>query len=46
MPNQEHLKILQQGAKAWNEWMEIYDDIPDLCKADLQNHKKEKAPVG
>ncbi|HVN82238.1 MAG TPA: toll/interleukin-1 receptor domain-containing protein [Terriglobia bacterium] len=34
MANPEHLKILQQGVKAWNEWREQSPDIlPDLCEA-------------
>jgi len=31
MANQEHLDILKQGVKVWNEWREQHPDIsPDL----------------
>ena len=36
MANQEHLDILKQGVKVWNQWREEYNDImPDLSRADL-----------
>ena len=36
MANEEHLKILKQGAEAWNQWREKNPEItPDLSKADL-----------
>jgi uncharacterized protein YjbI with pentapeptide repeats len=36
MANEEHLKILEQGAKAWNQWREENPDVrPDLTWADL-----------
>lgn len=37
MANPEHLEILRQGVKAWNEWRRrnIYV-IPDLSGADLR----------
>jgi hypothetical protein len=36
MANEEHLKILKQGVKAWNEWRKENPDIlPDLSGADL-----------
>jgi hypothetical protein len=36
MANQEHLAILKQGVKAWNEWRAGHPDIvPDLSGADL-----------
>ena len=42
MANKEHLKILKQGVKVWNNWRgDIPADLPDLrgadlCRADLQ----------
>jgi hypothetical protein len=37
MANPEHLKILEQGVKAWNKWrQETFDMIPDLTGADLR----------
>jgi len=36
MANEEHLKILNQGVEAWNEWREKNPAItPDLNKANL-----------
>ena len=36
MANEQHLKILQQGAHTWNEWrIDNPSTIPDLCGADL-----------
>ncbi len=36
MANEEHLKILKQGAEAWNRWREKNPKIKrDLTKADL-----------
>ncbi len=36
MANEEHLKILKQGAEAWNQWREKNPEItPDLSKANL-----------
>src|SRR6476646_6289354 len=36
MANEEHLKIIKQGVKSWNEWREGNPDIvPDLREADL-----------
>ena len=36
MALEEHLKILQQGVAAWNEWREKNPElIPDLRKANL-----------
>ncbi len=36
MANIEHLKILNQGVKKWNEWRKTNDDIrPDLSYSDL-----------
>ena len=38
MANQEHLKILQQGVDAWNEWRRENPEIkPDLSGADLRH---------
>jgi len=38
MANQEHLDLLKQGAKVWNQWREKHPDIqPDLSRADLTN---------
>jgi len=37
MANPEHLEILKQGVKAWNEWRrENPDVVPDLARADLR----------
>jgi uncharacterized protein YjbI with pentapeptide repeats len=37
MANEEHLKILKQGAEAWNEWREANGDMaPDLSGASLR----------
>ncbi len=36
MANEEHLKILNRGVEAWNEWREKNPQItPDLSKANL-----------
>ncbi len=36
MANPEHLAILKQGVKVWNEWREQNRDVrPDLNRADL-----------
>jgi hypothetical protein len=36
MANQEHLRILRQGVKAWNQWREQHADVrPDLRGANL-----------
>lgn len=38
MANQEHLEILKQGVKAWNQWRKEHPEIqPDLRDADLRN---------
>ena len=37
MANPEHLKILKQGVKAWNDWREDNPNIiPDLSRSDLR----------
>lgn len=37
MADKEHLRILQRGVDAWNEWRESNPNIvPDLSKADLR----------
>jgi len=37
MANSEHIKILDQGAKAWNKWRDENDEIKlDLSKAVLR----------
>ena len=43
MANEEHLRILKQGADNWNEWREEHHDVyypglswPDLSEADLR----------
>jgi len=37
MANPEHLEILKQGVKAWNEWrLEHLDISPDLSEVDLR----------
>ena len=35
MANEEHVKIIKQGAKVWNRWREETKVEPDLSKADL-----------
>jgi hypothetical protein len=36
MANPEHLNLLKQGVKEWNEWRDSHPNIkPDLSKADL-----------
>jgi hypothetical protein len=38
MANPEHLEILKQGVKAWNEWRREHPDVkPDFSRADLIN---------
>ena len=40
MANQEHLDILKQGVRAWNQWRTEYAHIqPDLSEADLSGAK-------
>jgi uncharacterized protein YjbI with pentapeptide repeats len=37
MANPEHLKILEQGIEAWNQWREVNPTIkPNLRKAKLE----------
>ena len=37
MANKEHLEILKQGVKPWNQWREEHPEIePDLWNADLR----------
>ena len=44
MANQDHLKILHQGVKAWNDWRSANADIrPDLSGADLSDAKLSEA---
>jgi hypothetical protein len=39
MANPEHLRILQQGIEAWNQWRrEPRDSKPDLTGAKLMTH--------
>jgi len=46
MANEEHVKILKQGVKAWNEWREKNPQItPDLSKADLYKADLYKADL-
>jgi hypothetical protein len=36
MANEEHLRIIKRGVKAWNQWRKENPDIqPDLSGADL-----------
>lgn len=38
MANQEHLAILKQGVKIWNEWRDEYPAIePDLTECNFQD---------
>ncbi|GHO94788.1 hypothetical protein KSF_048360 [Reticulibacter mediterranei] len=38
MANQEHLNLLRQGAKTWNQWRQKYAEVqPDLSSATLDN---------
>ena len=40
MANKEHLKMLKQGVKAWNEWRDDNQYIlPDLSRANLNKVK-------
>jgi hypothetical protein len=44
MANPEHLAILNQGVKAWNEWREAnFTSLPDLFEADLREGKFQEA---
>ncbi|HEX6479105.1 MAG TPA: pentapeptide repeat-containing protein [Ktedonobacteraceae bacterium] len=44
MANQEHLHILKQGPKTWNEWRKEHADIePDFSRADLSRAKLRAA---
>lgn len=46
MANPEHIKILQQGIEAWNQWREENQDIqPDLSLANLRDAKLEGADL-
>ncbi len=48
MANNEHLAILRQGVKVWNEWVEQQNPkiMPDLCDADLHDTDFSKASLG
>ncbi len=44
MANEEHLQILEQGVKAWNQWREENPEIrPDLIEANLPKADLEEA---
>jgi uncharacterized protein YjbI with pentapeptide repeats len=44
--NPEHLKIIQLGVDAWNQWrLENFDTVPDLSGADLSNLKLHYAQL-
>ena len=46
MANQEHLNMLKQGVKAWNQWrQEQQDVIPDLSGANLSGASLSKADL-
>lgn len=46
MANEEHLEILKQGAKKWNEWREANPDVvPDLRWADLREADLREADL-
>jgi uncharacterized protein YjbI with pentapeptide repeats len=36
MPNDDHVALLQRGAKAWNAWRAERDETPDLSRAGLR----------
>ena len=43
MADQEHLDILKQGVKTWNQWRKQHPDrIPDLARADLRETNLRK----
>ena len=46
MANQEHLDILKQGVKIWNEWRAQHKNIePDLRKVDLRGADLRKVDL-
>ena len=46
MANEEHLNILKQGVKTWNQWREENPDIrPDLREADLNGVDLRRADL-
>lgn len=36
MANQEHLNLIQQGVKGWNQWRKEHRILPDLSRIDLE----------
>jgi len=47
MANKEHLSIIEQGVKAWNQWRKEHPDIrPDLSGADLSVAYLSEANLG
>src|SRR2546426_1109603 len=47
MANQEHVKILQQGVEAWNQWRDQDPKIsPDLREANLRGADLHAANLG
>lgn len=46
MANQEHLDILNQGVKVWNQWREEHPEIkPDLGGVDLRQANLREADL-
>jgi uncharacterized protein YjbI with pentapeptide repeats len=46
MANPEHLAILEQGVKVWNEWRREHPEIlPDLSEANLHNANLQNADL-
>ncbi|MGD0693981.1 MAG: toll/interleukin-1 receptor domain-containing protein [Terriglobia bacterium] len=47
MANEEHVKILEQGVEAWNQWRRDNPEVrPDLSDADLHEAKLSEANLG
>ena len=46
MANEEHLRILQQGKRTWNKWVEEHRPVrPDLSRADLSQADLSEADL-
>ena len=47
MANQEHLDILKQGVKAWNQWRKEHPEVePDLSEIQFARLKLPKCIYG